>query len=75
VIRHQELASLEDVITRYLNANPAEEITNRKVRELSGEDDINKVKKALQKLRQDGVIEPIDPHASPFQFRYRLVRS
>tara|TARA_R110001606_G_scaffold399306_1_gene584311 strand:- start:32948 stop:34342 length:1395 start_codon:yes stop_codon:yes gene_type:complete len=73
-IRHQELASIEDVITRHLNANPADEITNRKVRELSGEDDINKVKKALQKLRQDGVIEPVDTDASAFKFRYRLVR-
>lgn len=72
-IRHQELASLEDVITRYLSVNPTDEITNRKVRELSGEDDINKVKKALQKLRQDGVIEPVDTNASPFKFRYRLV--
>lgn len=74
-IRHQELASIEDVITRHLSANPADEITNRMVRELSGEDDINKVKKALQKLRQDGVIEPVDPSVSAFQFRYRLVRS
>ncbi|RFF31605.1 RNA-binding domain-containing protein [Wenzhouxiangella sediminis] len=74
-IRHQELASLEDTIMGYLNANPAAEITNRKVRELSGEEDINKVKKALQKLRQDGVIEPVDPNASAFAFRYRLVGS
>lgn len=74
-IRHQELASLEDIITGYLNGNPGSEITNRKVRELSGEEDINKVKKALQKLRQDGVIEPVDPDASAFAFRYRLVGS
>jgi ATP-dependent DNA helicase RecG len=72
-IRHQHLASLEDVITKHLKDNPETEITNRMVRELSGEDDINKVKKALQKLRQEGVIEPVDPNATAFAFSYKLV--
>ena len=72
-IKHQRLASLEDVIIDYLNEHPDELITNRMVRELSGEEDVNRVKSALQRLRRQGKIEPEDPNARAFDFRYRLI--
>jgi len=69
-IKHQRIATLEDTIMDYLEEN--EFITNRIVRELSGEDDVNKVKKVFQKLRASGSIAPEDEKANPFDFRYRL---
>lgn len=71
-IRHQRVATLEDIIIEFLNDGANRVITNRDVRELSGEDDVNKVKKAFQKLRKQGLIEPVDPNAHPFNFSYRL---
>ena len=70
-MRHQRIASVEDVIIGYLNQNPNAVITNRLARQLSGEDDINKVKKALQKLRADGRIALIDENASAFNYQYK----
>lgn len=71
-IKHQKLDSLEDIILDYLNDNPM--ITNKIVRELSGESDVNRVKKAFQKLRRQGLIEPEDKNANPFDYRYILSR-
>ncbi len=69
-VLHKRIASLTDIAKEYLQDNDT--ITNKVLRELSGEDSENKVKKALQKLREDGLIEPIDPGASAFKFEYRL---
>lgn len=68
-VEHRRIASLEDIILEYLDEHGT--VTNKVIRELSGEDSENKVKKALQKLRERGDIEPIDPNASPFKFEYR----
>ncbi|HMV55424.1 MAG TPA: ATP-binding protein [Rhodocyclaceae bacterium] len=73
-LNHQRLASIEDVVLKYFSDHPDETVTNKQIRELSGEDDINKVKKALQQLRADGRIEPVDPDALAFNFRYRVVK-
>ncbi|ENL7640795.1 putative DNA binding domain-containing protein [Enterobacter hormaechei] len=70
VVKHQTIASIEDVIINYFNDNPTGQLTNKLVRQLSGEDDLQKVKKALQKLRDEGVIKPLDPDANPFKFKY-----
>lgn len=70
IIKHQKLASLEDIILDYLKEN--EYITNRVVRELSGEEDVNKVKKAFQKLRKQKLIEPENEDANAFDYRYTL---
>lgn len=70
VIKHQTIASIEDVIINYFNENPTGQLTNKLVRQLSGEDDLQKVKKALQKLRDEGVIKPLDPNANAFKFKY-----
>jgi len=69
-IKHQRIASVEEVVIAYLEENPKAEITNKLVRQLSGEDDMQKVKLALQKLRANGHIKPIDEQASAFNFRY-----
>lgn len=69
-IRHQRLASIEDVIIAHLNENPTTVITNKLARQLSGEDDMQKVKSALQRLRANGTIKPQDPNASAFHFKY-----
>ncbi|EOI3528235.1 ATP-binding protein [Cronobacter dublinensis] len=70
IVKHQTIASIEDVIINYFEENPAGQLTNKLVRQLSGEDDLQKVKKALQKLRDEGVIKPLDSNANPFKFKY-----
>lgn len=69
-IKHQKLASVEDVILQYYLDNPDSSISNKLVRQLSGEDDMQKVKLALQKLRANGVIKLEDEGASAFNYRY-----
>lgn len=68
-IHHKKLESYEDQIMEYLKTN--EWITNKIARKITGEDSENKVKKALQKLRKVGRIEPEDPDVSRFKYRYR----
>lgn len=70
IIKHQKIASIEDVILSHLDSNPSAELTNKIVRQLSGEDDMQKVKIALQKLRTAGKIKPLDENATAFKFRY-----
>lgn len=69
-VRHQRIASLEDVILDYISQNPNAELTNKLVRQLSGEDDMQKVKLAVQKLRASGDIKPVDGKATAFNFKY-----
>ena len=70
IVKHQTIASIEDVIINYFNDNPTGQLTNKLVRQLSGEDDLQKVKKALQKLRDEGIIKPLEPNANAFKFKY-----
>ncbi|MDO7138891.1 RNA-binding domain-containing protein [Algibacter lectus] len=69
-IKHQKIASIEDIVIKYLNKNPTVELSNKLVRQLSGEDDMQKVKKSLQKLRKNNVIKIKDTNASAFDYRY-----
>lgn len=69
-VEHRRIASLEDAIVEYLKDNDT--VTNKIVRQLTGEDSENKVKKALQKLRRDDVIEVVDPSVSVYKYSYRL---
>lgn len=71
-IKHQRIATLEDTILQYFNAHPNGSITNKVVRDLTGEDDVNKIKKAFQRLRKQGVIVPEDEAANAFNFKYIL---
>lgn len=70
-MRHQRIASVEDVVMGYLDENPDAIITNKLARQLSGEDDINKVKKALQKLRADKKLVLVDENANAFNYQYK----
>ncbi|MEP0872699.1 hypothetical protein NDA01_23040 [Trichocoleus desertorum AS-A10] len=70
IVEHRRIASLEDAIIEYLEDNDT--VTNKIVRQLTGEDSENKVKKALQKLRRDGVIEVVDSSVSVYKYSYRL---
>lgn len=74
IMRHQKLASLEDVIFEYFKDNPNGYITNKLIRQLSGESNINKVKTALQKLRADKKIEVVDDSVAAFYYQYREVK-
>ncbi|WP_288445447.1 ATP-binding protein [uncultured Pantoea sp.] len=69
-VKHQTIASIEDVILKYFEEVPDGQLTNKLARQLSGEDDMQKVKKALQKLRNDGKIKPLDQNANAFRFKY-----
>ena len=68
-LKHQKLASLEDIIIDYLDKKDI--VTNKIIRELSGVDSENKVKKAFQRLREKDLIEPVDPDARVFNYQYR----
>lgn len=73
-IRHKKLASLENIIMTFLSESSLNRtITNKIVREISGEEDVNKIKKAFQKLRKLGKIIPVDEKATPFNFSYKLI--
>lgn len=71
-IKHQKIASIEDVIEKYFEENPEGVINNKLVRQLSGEDDMQKVKKALQRLRRTGRIQVVDTKANAFNTTYVL---
>lgn len=70
-LKYKRIASLEEIIIRYLDEYPGATITNKTVRELSGEDDVNKVKKAFQRLRELNSIEVVNPNVNAFKFSYR----
>jgi ATP-dependent DNA helicase RecG len=67
-IRHEKLASAEDIVMEYLGSNPS--ITNRKARELTGVKSENSMKRRLYKLRDKGLIEPV-PELKGFQSAWR----
>ena len=69
-IKHQTIASVEDVILQYFVDNPKSSLTNKLVRQLSGEDDMQKEKTALQKLRAMNVIKVEDENARAFNYKY-----
>jgi len=72
-IKHQKIASIEDIIIKYFEENPGSLVTNKLVRQLSGEDDMQKVKSALQKLRANKIIELEDENVKAFYYKYRKV--
>jgi len=69
-IKHQKMASVVDVIEKYFEENPKGIINNKLVRQLSGEDDMQKVKKALQRLKRAGKIKVADENAKAFNVTY-----
>lgn len=69
-IRHQRIASVIEVIEKHFDENPGGVINNKLIRQLSGEDDMQKVKKALQHLRKNGKIKVVDESANAFNVTY-----
>lgn len=69
-IRHQRIASVIEIIEKYFEENPSGVINNKLIRQLSGEDDMQKVKKALQSLRKIGKIKVVDESANAFNVTY-----
>jgi len=69
-IRHQRLGSPEEVILEYLSQNS--EVTNRKVRELTGIGSENKVKTIFYRLAKAGQIERV-PGKGGGRAAWRLV--
>ena len=70
-LKYKRIASLEDIIMKFFDEYPSEYVTNKKIRELSGEDDVNKVKKAFQRLRRLKKIEIVNKNESAFNYSYR----
>lgn len=68
-IRHERLASPEEIILEYLQKN--HEISNSKVRDLTGIGSENKVKRIFQKMIKTGELESI-PGRSLRDAAYRL---
>ena len=68
-IKHEKLASPEELILDYLSEN--DEISNRVVRDLTGIGSENRVKRIFQKLMEAGEIERI-PDRSLAQTGYRI---
>jgi len=56
-IKHERLASAEDIVTEYLENNPA--ITNRVARGLTGIKSENSMKLVFLRLRDRGLLEPV----------------
>ena len=69
-VKHQRITSLEDVVIEHLREHPDARMTNRLTRQLSGEDDVNKVKQVLQKLRSDGRIRISNEESAAFNYEY-----
>lgn len=72
VIKHTKIATLEQVIRDLFREKPNRSITNRQVREASGEADINLVKKSLQRLRSAGYIQLKEKYVNAFKYEYIL---
>ena len=48
-----------------------QEITNKEIKRLSGEEDMQKVKKAFQRLKGKGIIEPVDSNVKAFDYGWK----
>ena len=68
VIRHEKLASAEDIIMEYLQNNDT--ITNRVAREMTGIQSENSMKNVFLRLREKGLIEMV-PGLSGFSSAWR----
>lgn len=72
-MKHKRLASIETVIIEYLTQNPNKYITNLLVRQLTGENDVNKIKGVLKKLRKQKKIDVVGNPSSAFEYEYKLL--
>lgn len=72
IIKHTRIATLEQIVRDLFRDDPDRSITNRQVRDASGETDINVVKKSLQRLRRENYIMLKEENVSAFQYEYIL---
>lgn len=72
IINHTRISTPAQVIRDLFIENPNRKISNKIVREASGEKNINIVKKALQDLRKQDYIKPEDENVNVFKFKYIL---
>ncbi|WP_367947488.1 ATP-binding protein [Acinetobacter sp. BY484] len=72
-LNHKKLSSIETVILEYLSQNPDSYITNLLIRQLTGENDVNKVKGVLKRLRKENKIEVVGSPSRAFDYKYRLI--
>lgn len=70
VLKHANVESYERKIIEYLQKNSS--IANREAREITGEEDKEKIKNIFKKLIKRGVIEIVDVHVSKSKIRYKL---
>jgi ATP-dependent DNA helicase RecG len=71
LLRHEPLATPEEIIIEYLNAN--DHITNRIARDKCFIGSENKMKGILQRMVRNGIIELV-PGTTRYSAAYRLVR-
>ena len=72
VIKHTKIATIEQIVRDLFVEDPNRSITNGLVRDMSGEQDINVVKKRLQSLRRKHYIKIKDENVSVFRYEYIL---
>ena len=72
VIKHTKIATLEQIVRDLFREDPDRSITNKQVREASGETDINIVKKSLQRLRSANYIKLKENGVNAFKYEYIL---
>ena len=72
VIKHTKIATLEQIVRDLFREDPDRSITNKQVREASGETDMNIVKKSLQRLRSANYIKLKENGVNAFKYEYIL---
>ena len=72
IIKHTQIATLEQIVRDMFVENPKRSITNKQIREASGELDINVVKKKLQRLRKENYIKVKNANVNAFKYEYIL---
>lgn len=70
VLKHTNMESYETKILQFLKEN--ETIANKQAREITGEEDKEKIKNVFKKLVNRGVIEIVGHPKSKSEFKYRL---
>lgn len=71
ILRHESIASAEEQVIEYLERHGT--IRNRDARDVTGIGSENAMKRVFERMRKNGIIEPVDPDASRARYSYRLV--
>jgi len=71
VLRHESIASAEEQIIEHLEKNGT--VRNREARELTGIESENAMKRVFERMRKNGIIEPVNPSATRARYSYKLM--